>query len=160
MSSQNCIDVAIGVRRHGRIAAAEMQRAGAGDRDLRQRLGARAQEREIRRVDRAFPRDAAFDRRHRLRAASARRVLGRRLERDVAKLAVEIAVIGRAAEFAVGRKPQADALLQAHRVLDGAVFGCRQRRLIDLAAREAPPRIEQCRRPQQAADMLGAKREG
>ena len=66
-------------------------------------------------------------------------------------------MIGGAAEFAVGREPQAGALLQAHCVLDRAIFRRRQRRLVDLAAREAPPRFEQRRRPQQAADMLGAE---
>ncbi len=105
----------------------------------------------------AFPRDAAFDRRHRLRAAPARRVLSRRLERDVAKLAIEIAVIGRAAEFAIGREPQAHPLLQAHGVFDRAVLCGGERRLIDLATNKVSAQVEQFLRPQQASDMLGAE---
>ena len=60
---------------------------------------------EIRGMDRSFPGDAAPDRGNRLRGAPACGVFGRRFERNVAKLAVEVAVIGGAAEFAVGREP-------------------------------------------------------
>ena len=143
--------------RDGGIAAAEMQCAGTRNGDLRQGFGPRTQEREIACVDRTFPGDAASDRGDRLRGAPARGVFGRRFERDVAKLAVEVAVIGGAAEFAVGRKPQADALLQAHGVIDGGIFSRRQRLLIDLAAHKVLPRLKQRRRSQQAADVLGAK---
>ena len=72
-----------------------------------------AQEREVARVDRAFPGDAAVDR----WPPAARRARRLRLpapRTDVAELAIEIAVIGGAAELAVGGKPQSDALLQAH----------------------------------------------
>src|SRR5205823_6360359 len=79
------------------------------------------------------------------------------IERDVAKPAVEIAVVGRAAEFTVGRELQADALLQPHGVFDGAIFGCGERDLIDLARCKAAPCFEQRRRPQQAADVLRAE---
>src|ERR1043165_2069781 len=145
------LDVMIGERSHRRVAAAEMQRAGAGDRDFRQRLRARAEVREVRAVDRAFPRDAAPDRGDRLRAARAGGAR-RRLERHVAEPRIEIAVIGGAAELAVGREPQSDALLQPHGVLARAVFRRGQRRRVVLAAREAAALLEQRRRPQQAAD--------
>ena len=66
-------------------------------------------------------------------------------------------MIGRPAEFTIGRKPQTDTVLQAHRLFDGLILGRGQRDQIDLAARKATPRFEQRRRPQQAADMLGTK---
>ena len=73
----------------------------------------------------------------RLRAAAVRAAVGRGFEGDVAEPAVEIAVIRRAAEFSVGREPQTDARLQGDRFLDRAILGGGQRRLVDLAAREA-----------------------
>ena len=92
-----------------------------------------------------------------LRAACAGRAC-RRLERDVAELGIEIAVIRGAAELTVGGKPQSDALLQRDRVIDRTVFSRGERCLIDLALREAAAQREQAHRPQQAADMRGAKR--
>ena len=65
------IHVAISVCRHGRVAAAEMQRARAGDRDLRQRLGSGAQEGEVgRRGSGLSMRCGCAIERHRLRAAA------------------------------------------------------------------------------------------
>jgi len=66
-------------------------------------------------------------------------------------------VIRGAAEFAIRRKLQADALLQANGLRDGAIFSLRQRGLINLTTDEAPTSFKQSRRPQQTADVLGAK---
>ena len=71
--------VVVCLRRHRRIAATEMQRAGAGNGDLRQRCRACAQKCEIGRIDGAFPGDAVFARCHGLRAAAAG-FAGRRAE--------------------------------------------------------------------------------
>ena len=120
---------------------------------------ARTQKLEIIDVDRARPFQLAVDDRGRLRAAAIRAFgdAADRVRNDVAKLAVKIAVIGAAAEFAVGRKPQADPLLQRDRVGDGAVFRGGERFVGDFAAFELPAQVEQILRPQQAADMFGAK---
>ena len=114
-------------------------------------------------VDRLRPAHAAPDHGDRLRGALAGRAALRvraadGVDADVAELAVEEAVIGAAAEFAVGRELQSDALLQRERVLDGLVFGRGQRGLVDFAAREFRAQIEQRLGAEQAADVLGAER--
>ena len=63
-----------------------------------------------------------------------------------------------AAEFSVGRKPQANAFLQLHRILDAAIFRRGQRRPVDRAARESRTRVKQRGRPQQASNVLGTER--
>ena len=68
------------------------------------------------------PAHAAFDEGSWLRPASLRRRRARRIgtrdgvDAQLAKLLIEKTVVRPAAEFAVGRKTQADALLQANRV--------------------------------------------
>ena len=51
-----------------------------------------------------------------------------------------------------------ELLLQRHRVRDRSVLCSRECVGVDLAARKRGARIQQAVRPQQAADMLGAKR--
>ncbi|MFL4983243.1 MAG: hypothetical protein ACJ8EN_06645, partial [Xanthobacteraceae bacterium] len=84
-------------------------------------------------------------------------ILAHRVRRNVAQATVEIAVIGAAPELAIGREAKPEALLQADGILDRAVLGVCERGMIDLAAGEAPPHVEEAGRPQQASDMLGAK---
>jgi len=138
------VEVRVGARQHGRVAAAKVQCAGAGDGDLRNKLGVGVDEREIRHVDRMAPAHAAFDHGDRLAGALAGRAALRidaadRIDAEVAELAIEEAVIGAAAEFAVGGELQPDTLLQHERVLDGLVFGLGERRLVDFATREFRP---------------------
>ena len=160
------VEVLVGAGQHRGVAAAEMQRAGAGDGDLRNELGVGADELEIRHVDRIGPAHAALDharpaawRACRVPVRAALGVLAADgVDADVAELAVEEAVIGAAAEFAVGRELQADALLQRERILDGLVLGRGQRGLVDFAAGEFRALVEQRLRAQQAADVLGAER--
>ncbi len=78
--------------------------------------------------------------------------------RSLPSSAIEEAVIGAAAEFAVGDEFEAEAFLQGDGVADGLVFGRGQIVLADFTAGETPALFQQIRRPQQAADMLGAKR--
>jgi hypothetical protein len=108
---------------------------------------------------------AAADHGHRLRAAPAGTALcalclgtADRIDGELAELAVEEAVVGAAAEFAVGDEFEAELLLERDSAANGSVFRRGQRRLIDLAAGEAGALGHQFRRPQQAADMLGAER--
>ena len=139
-----------------------MQRTGAGNGDLRDERGVGADELEIRHVDRPGPLHAAVDERHRLGGALPGCRLGvlaaDRIDREVAELAVEEAVIGAAAELAVGREFQADAFLQRERVPDRLVLR------LGSASRSTSPRANLARvssstlRPQQAADMLRPER--
>ena len=69
-------DVAVGVRSYHGIPAAEMQRAGAGNRDLRQGSGVPFEEVEIGGMDGFAPAQLASDRRNRLRAPAAGTGLG------------------------------------------------------------------------------------
>ena len=95
----------------------------------------------------------------RLRAAAVRAAVRRRFERDVAELAVEIAVIRRAAEFAVGREPQPDALLQARSLPRSRRSSAAVSVAWSISPRAKRRRsVEQTCRPQQAADVLGAER--
>jgi len=110
------------------------------------------------------PVHAALDQRHRLRAAAAFaafRAFGigpaDRIDREIAELAIKEAVIGAAAEFAVGDEFEAELFLQRDGAADSSVFGCCELRLIDLAAREASACRHQFGRPQQAADMLSTE---
>src|SRR5262249_21313617 len=155
------LDIGVGVQDSG-VAAAKMQCAGPGNGNLRDEPGMRLDELEVRHIDRLRPADAAVDNRHRLRcalpgrsAASVFSAYG--IDADIAKLAIEEAVIGAAAEFAVGRKFQANALLQCQRVLDGRVLGLGEPRPVTLAGSEFGALLEQPLRAQEAADVLGAK---
>ena len=87
------------------------------------------------------PAHAALDHGDRLVGALAGRAALRvdaadGVDAEVAELAVEEAVIGAAAEFAVGRELQPDALLQRQRLLDRGVLGGRKRLAAEFAARE------------------------
>ena len=114
-------------------------------------------------IDRLAPLHAAVDHRDRLRdtrpgIAGFGILAVESIDANVAKLTVEIAVVRAAAELAVGREPQADALLQRDRIPDRLVFRLRQRLPIDLAAKEFRPEVEQTLGTQQAADVFRAKR--
>jgi len=157
------LDIIIGMSEYGPVAAAKVQRARARNGDLRHQLAVCGDELEIRDVDRMAPAHAAFDLRDGLRDPMAARVAWRLgaadcVDRDVAELAVEKAMVGAPAELAVGRKLQSDTLLKGERVLDGLIFGFCQRRLVDLAVGELGALIEQRLRAQQAADVFGAER--
>ena len=62
-----------------------------------------------------------------------------------------------AAEFAVGDRLQADLFLFLDDALDLAVFDRFQRGGVDFALGELRARLFQRRRPQQAADVIGAE---
>ena len=91
-------------------------------------------------------------------AAGVGGLAAHRVGRDVAELAVEVAVIGAAAEFAVGRERQPGARLQGDCLRNRFVLRRLQRVVADLATCVALPALEQRGGPQQAADVLGAKR--
>ena len=107
----------------------------------------RADELEIRHIDRTGPAHAALDERHRLRGAAARLatfgvLAADGIDTDFSKLAVKETVVGAATEFAVGRELEPHALLEPQRVLDGFVFGLGQLRPVDFATREFCALIE------------------
>jgi hypothetical protein len=98
-------------------------------------------------LDRLGPAHAALDHRNGLSCAlSARATFGffaaNRVDADVAELAVEEAVVGAAAEFAIGGEGQAHALLERERIFDGFVFRLGDRGGTDLAAAEPRPRLQ------------------
>src|SRR6202035_6090135 len=64
----------------------------------------------------------------------------------------------RAAEFAVGRKLQAERRLPVHDLLDLLVLDLAQVVGGNLSLLQSGPRLLDLRRPQQAADLIGAKR--
>ena len=159
------LDILVGVRQDDGIAAAEMQRAGAGNGDFRHQPAVGGDEREVCHVDRLRPAHAALDEGDRLRCPNpglaALATLGvlatDRIDADVAERAIEEAVIRAAAELAVGRKLEADAFLKRERVPDGRIFRGAQRLPADLAAAEARTQVQEVARAQQAADVLGAE---
>jgi hypothetical protein len=109
------------------------------------------------------PLHAAFDRRDRLAGAFAGGaslgiLAADGVDAEIAKLTIEEAVVGAAAEFPVGREFEADTLLQRNRLLDGRILGRGERIGANLAASELAPLFEQRLRTQQAADVLGAER--
>jgi len=137
-----------------------VQGTGPWNGDLRNEPAVRADEVEIRHIDRRAPAHAAVDERNRLRGASARlAALGvlaaDGVDADLPELAIKETVVGAATEFAVGRELEPHAALERQRVLDGFVFGLGQLRPVDFAAREFCTLIEQLARPQQATDMFG-----
>ena len=77
---------------------------------------------------------------------------------DAFELLQEIDVEVGAPEFAVGDALEAEILLEADDVSDGGVFDGAQPHAIDLAALEAVARLQELRRSQEAADVIGAKR--
>ena len=66
----------------------------------------------------------------------------------------------RPAKFAVGGELEPDPLLFLDRVFDLAIFDRTQRLGGDLVALALGARLLDCSRPQQAADVIGAKRRG
>src|SRR5262249_53581587 len=90
-------------------------------------------------ADRMGPAHAAIDEGDGLRPASAESLGARRIgacdgiDAEVAELAIEMAVVGAPAEFAVGDEAQAEPLLQRNGAPDRFVFGRRQCRLINVS---------------------------
>ena len=78
--------------------------------------------------------------------------------RDAVELVDEVHVPRLAAELAVGRGLQADLLLLAHDLADRVVFDRAQRRRVDATVREVVARLQELRRAEQAADVVGAER--
>jgi len=161
------IHILVGARGHRRIAAAEMQCAGARDRDLRPALRMRFQESNVGAINRMAPLHPTADDRQRLCAAAAFTVAATmgakgvgaadRVDAQLTERAIEEAVIGAAAEFAVGDEFEPEPLLQADGVANGLFFGGRQRSSVDLAFGETGAFAHQFRRTQQAADVLGTE---
>ena len=77
---------------------------------------------------------------------------------DAVEAPQEVEMPPRTAEFAVGDRLQADRLLFVDDGLDLAVLDRLQRGGIDLALGAGLARGLQRRRPQQAADLIGAER--
>ena len=161
------VEVRVGGGENGGVAAAEMQRAGAGDSDLGNEPGIACNELEIRHVDWAGPPYAAPDQRNRLAATLADGAgLGAALgffaangvDAEIAELAVEEAMIGAAAKFAVGRELQPDALLQRQRLLDRGGLGGRERLAAEFAARKRAALVKEGLRTKQTADVFGSER--
>ena len=80
------------------------------------------------------------------------------IELDAVEPFHEIELVPGAAKFAVGRELQPDLFLFFDRPFDLAVFDRTQRIGRELVSRPLPPRLFQRRRPQQAADLIGAER--
>jgi hypothetical protein len=161
------VEVRVCGSEHGSIAAAEMQRARAGDGDLWNEPGVACDKLEVRHVDWAGPPHAAFDQRDRLAATLADGAgLGAALslftangvDAEIAELAVEEAVIGTAAEFAIGGELQPDTLLQRQRLLDRGVLGGREGLAAEFAASEPVTLVQEGLRTKQAADVFGSER--
>jgi len=74
------------------------------------------------------------------------------------ELPQEIEVEIRTAEFAVRHRLQADILLEPHDLGDGAVLDGAQGGGVDLAPGMPVTRLQQIDRPQETADVVGAKR--
>src|SRR5215472_11300843 len=115
-------------------------------------------------IDRMTPSHATADNRDRLCAAPALSVRANgigaadRVDAQLPERAVEEAVIGAAAKFAVRDKFEAQPLLQPDRIGNGFVFGRGELRRVDLAFGETGAFAQQFGRTQEAADMLGAVR--
>ena len=62
------------------------------------------------------------------------------------------------AEFSIGDAEEADVFLETHDVADSAVFDLAQLRSRELAGAKAPTCLEERRRAQKAAHVIGAKR--
>jgi hypothetical protein len=60
------------------------------------------------------------------------------------------------AELAVGRRPQSDVLLHLHDVADRVVLDGAQRLVVDPPRGVVVPGLQQFRRAQEAADVVGA----
>ena len=63
-----------------------------------------------------------------------------------------------AAELAVGCRAQTDLLLHAHDLADRLVLDCAQPRGVDAAGGVILARLQERRRAEQAADVVGAER--
>jgi hypothetical protein len=66
--------------------------------------------------------------------------------------------IGAAAKFAVRRHLKSNLVLQAHDGTDAVVLNARELVVSDLVGGMTAERLSQGLRPQQAADVIGAKR--
>ena len=80
------------------------------------------------------------------------------LLRDPVELVDEVHVPGGAAELAVGRRTQPDLLLLAHGLPDRVVLDPTELGGVDPAGCVIVARLQQLRRAEQAADVVGAER--
>ena len=155
------IDLAADIGAPGAV----MDVAGAGQRDLRRAARHRLEEGEIAGVLRTFPGDAVDHLGDAARGAVAVRLrlgpagLFSQFDRDAgnARRGKRIR-IGSAPEVAVGHDGKPDVLLQLHDAADRFVLDRSQRLAREPAQGMLGARAQQRGRPQQAADMLGAKR--
>src|SRR5215210_5947960 len=112
------INLAVSMRQNGRVAAAKVQRTGAGDRDLGQQARVCLEKLEVADIDRMSPTNPALDHGNRLRASTAlviaatRLLAAERIDLDIPKLLVKEAMIGAAPELSIGGEAKADLLLQ------------------------------------------------
>jgi len=67
---------------------------------------------------------------------------------------------GAAAKLAVGYRLQSDVFLEANGLANGVVFQRAQLAFGHRAFTDLVPRLDQCARAQQAADVIGMKRRG
>ena len=80
------------------------------------------------------------------------------LDHDAVEFSDEVDIPELAPILAIGHRLQADIFLHLHDIANAAVFDRAQLGIIDLAAFPLIPRLQQLRRSQQTADMIGAKR--
>src|SRR5262249_12552303 len=126
------ISVTVSRGEDSRITAAEMQRTGPGNRYLGKQLSLAFEKIEIGDIDWMSPSHTAFDEGDRLRSAPIASLCAPGvgacddIDVQVTKLLVEKTMVRPAPKFAVGRKSQADALLQAKRTGNCGIFRSRQ----------------------------------
>ena len=160
--------VEVGVERlvYRGSAAAVVDHARRRDRQLRHLpfRGARAQEGERVAEDRVRqPDPAAHVQRWRGELDRAPLVAELHVQRlvhhlrDTVEGVDEVHVPRRAAELAVGDRPQADVALQLHDVADRGILGRAELVAVDPAGRVVLPRPQQLGRAQEAADVIGAE---
>ena len=149
---------------HRGVAAAKVQRARAGNRDLRDEPGVGVDELKsatlIGLVHCTPALTSATGCAPRLPRCRPWRPRRRPYRSEFAELAIEVAVVGAAAELAVGCELQPDALLQRQRLADRRILRLRQRLPVDLTGARTWRAGRAGRRTQQAADVLGAERRG
>ena len=137
-----------------------MHRRRRRQRDLRRRLGDAAQEFELVERQRLFALQLAFRvgrRECHLVAVVVAEVEHRGLDRKAVDPLDEPAPIRAAAELAVGHDLQAHVLLHADDVADALVLDLGKARIVEFPGMMVAERLTQGRRPQQAADMVGAE---
>src|SRR4029078_3604237 len=150
----------IGLLAHHCAALPEMKRAGRRDRHLRRHTAFALQELEMLDMRMALEFDLAVDADCLMLGLDAVKLdpgIGRD-RGDAFQAPEEIEMPPRAAEFAIGRKLEADVFLLFDDFLDLAVFDRLERCGVDLTLGMLGTRIPQRRRAQQTADVIGPER--